>query len=60
MKDKYFRDTHIFIYSFDPNEQTKRAIARDLIQDALLEQSGCLSSLSNTPVAVCYEISGLD
>lgn len=44
MNDSYFLDTNIFVYSFDPNEKSKCAIARDLIQDALLEQSGCISS----------------
>lgn len=44
MKDKYFLDTNIFVYSFDSSEPTKSVIARDLIQDALKEQSGCISS----------------
>ncbi|MBT4638753.1 MAG: PIN domain-containing protein [Deltaproteobacteria bacterium] len=44
MKDKYFLDTNIFVYSFDPNEKIKNSIARDLIQNALKEQVGCISS----------------
>jgi predicted nucleic acid-binding protein len=44
MKDKYFLDTNIIVYSFDSNEITKNAIARDLIQNALKEQAGCVSS----------------
>ncbi|WP_089727967.1 PIN domain-containing protein [Candidatus Thiosymbion oneisti] len=44
MKDKYFLDTNIFVYSFEPSEPTKNAIARDLIQNALKEQIGCISS----------------
>ncbi len=44
MKDKYFLDTNIFVYSFDSNENTKSSIARELIQNALKEQTGCISS----------------
>ena len=44
MKDKYFIDTNIFVYSFDSNEPTKSAIASNLIQNALKEQIGCISS----------------
>ncbi len=44
MKDKYFLDTNIFVYSFDLNEHTKSNIARELIQNALKEQTGCISS----------------
>ncbi len=44
MKDKYFLDTNIFVYSFDNSEIEKRNIARSLIQTALKEQIGCISS----------------
>jgi len=44
MKDKYFLDTNIFAYSFDSNEPEKRIIARKLIQNALREQIGYISS----------------
>ena len=44
MNDKYFLDTNIFVYSFDSNEPSKNAIARELIQNALNEQIGCISS----------------
>lgn len=44
MKDKYFLDTNIFVYSFESGEPVKTSIARDLIQNALKEQSGCISS----------------
>jgi predicted nucleic acid-binding protein len=44
MKDKYFLDTNIFVYSFDSNEHTKSSIACELIQGALKEQTGCISS----------------
>lgn len=43
MKDKFFLDTNILIYSFDPNEKKKRNISQKLIQKAIKEQSGCLS-----------------
>lgn len=44
MSDKYFIDTNIVVYSFDPKDQRKRDIARELIQNALKEQVGCISS----------------
>ena len=44
MKDKHFLDTSIFVYSFDSSELEKKNIARDLIQNALKEQVGCISS----------------
>ncbi len=44
MNDKYFLDTNIFVYSFDSSETTKNKIAQNLIQNALKEQSGCISS----------------
>ncbi|MCG8339462.1 MAG: PIN domain-containing protein [Proteobacteria bacterium] len=44
MKDKYFLDTNIFVYSFDSGEPGKKTVARDLIQNALKEQTGCISS----------------
>jgi predicted nucleic acid-binding protein len=44
MKDRYFLDTNIFVYSFDSNDAKKSTIARDLIQNALKEQVGCVSS----------------
>ncbi len=44
MSDKYFIDTNIVVYSFDPNDQRKQDIAQELIQNALQEQTGCISS----------------
>lgn len=45
MKDKYFLDTNIFVYSFDSGKPAKNAVARDLIQNALIgQQTGCISS----------------
>jgi len=44
MKDKYFLDTNVFIYSFDSSAPQKRKTARDHIQHALKEQVGCISS----------------
>lgn len=44
MKDKYFIDTNIFVYSFDPQDIIKRNISRDLIKRALKDQVGCISS----------------
>jgi len=44
MKDKYFIDTNIFVYSFDTQDIIKRDISRDLINWALKDQVGCISS----------------
>ena len=44
MNDKYFIDTNIFVYSFQPAEPNKQRIAQDLIRNALKEQTGCISS----------------
>jgi len=44
MKDKYFLDTNVFVYSFDSNEPVKKSIARDLIQSSLKDKMGCISS----------------
>ncbi len=43
MKDKYFIDTNIFVYSFDKNEPTKKEKADQLIKTALLDNQGCIS-----------------
>ena len=43
MKDKYFLDTNIIIYSFASDNESKQAIARRLIAQALGYQSGCIS-----------------
>lgn len=42
MKDKFFLDTNIFVYSFDKSEQEKQKIADDLIQKAF-SYNGCIS-----------------
>ncbi|MCI5147608.1 MAG: VapC toxin family PIN domain ribonuclease, partial [Candidatus Electrothrix sp. AR3] len=44
MNDKYFIDTNIVVYSFDQNDQRKQNVACELIQNALKEQIGCISS----------------
>lgn len=44
MKDKYFIDTNIFVYSFAQNEPDKQRIAREIIHNALKKQNGCISS----------------
>ncbi|MCI5191581.1 MAG: PIN domain-containing protein [Candidatus Electrothrix sp. AU1_5] len=44
MNDKYFIDTNIFVYSFQSNEPVKQGISQELIQNALQEQTGCISS----------------
>ena len=43
MKDKFFLDTNIFVYSFDLKNKNKRNIANDIIKNALSSQKGCIS-----------------
>ena len=43
MKDKFFLDTNIFVYSFDSTDPKKRQIAKDLIGQALHTGSGSIS-----------------
>ncbi|MBN1850131.1 MAG: PIN domain-containing protein [Deltaproteobacteria bacterium] len=43
MRDKYFIDTNIFVYSFDTIATEKQKIARKLIHEALQEQTGFIS-----------------
>ena len=44
MKDKYFIDTNIFVYSFDNREPDKQEISRRIIRNALKDHYGCISS----------------
>ena len=43
MKDKYFVDTNIFVYSFDPREPAKCRKAQKIIEDALSSHKGIIS-----------------
>jgi predicted nucleic acid-binding protein len=43
MKDKYFLDTNIFIYSFDLSAKKKQKKAQDLINEALSTEKGVIS-----------------
>ncbi len=43
MKDKFFLDTNIFVYSFDRSNEPKRQKASQLIKQALVESKGCIS-----------------
>lgn len=44
MKDKYFLDTNIFIYSFDSDSPKKQVKAQQLINDSLNHRKGAISS----------------
>lgn len=44
LRGKYFLDTNVLVYSFDPNEPAKQQIARQLIKTALSSQMGVISS----------------
>ena len=43
MKDKYFIDTNIFVYSFDDASRSKQKKARKLIEQALATGRGVVS-----------------
>ncbi|MBD3290521.1 PIN domain-containing protein [candidate division KSB1 bacterium] len=43
MKDKFFIDTNILIYSFDKSEPTKQKIAKEIISKAFTGYAGCIS-----------------
>lgn len=43
MNDKYFIDTNILIYSFDTANKEKQSIAKQIIQEAMDKQCGCIS-----------------
>ncbi len=43
MKDNYFLDTNIFIYSFDLNDNIKRKKANEIIKAAILDGKGFVS-----------------
>lgn len=44
LRGKFFLDTNILVYSFDPNEPAKQQTARQLIKMALSSQMGVISS----------------
>jgi len=44
MSDKYFIDTNVFVYSFDPGQPDKRERALALIAEALQSGDGLISS----------------
>ena len=43
MKDKFFIDTNIFVYSFDSTDPGKQETAHGLIKTALKHETGCIS-----------------
>lgn len=43
MRDKYFLDTNIIVYSFDERDKNKQNISRELIKKALKSKSGIIS-----------------
>ena len=43
MKGSYFLDTNILVYTFDQSHPDKQAIAKNLVRDALKNQTGCIS-----------------
>jgi len=44
MSAKFFLDTHVFVYSFDRRNPTKQKKAQSLIDKALSDHSGLISS----------------
>jgi predicted nucleic acid-binding protein len=43
MSDKFFIDTNVFVYSFDPTAKRKQKIAKDLVASALAQNTGIVS-----------------
>lgn len=43
MRDKYFIDTNIFVYSFDGRDKSKQKKAREIIETALSDRNGMIS-----------------
>ncbi len=43
MKDNFFLDTNVFVYSFDQEDLEKQSIARNLIKLSLSSQKGVIS-----------------
>ncbi|TDI42425.1 MAG: PIN domain-containing protein [Acidobacteria bacterium] len=43
MRDRFFLDTNIFVYTFDSREPKKQAKAQDLVADALTRGRGVIS-----------------
>ncbi len=43
MKDKYFIDTNILVYSFDKSNLKKQQTSKKIISDALYKHEGCIS-----------------
>ena len=43
MRDKYFIDTNIFVYSFDKSNPQKNDISQNLISEALTKSEGIIS-----------------
>ncbi len=43
MKDNYFIDTNIFVYSFDLEDTIKREKAREIVKSALIDGRGFIS-----------------
>lgn len=44
LRGKFFLDTNILVYSFDPSAPAKQQVARQLIETALSSQMGVISS----------------
>lgn len=43
MRDRYFIDTNIFVYSFDPRDKSKQKKAKEIIGTALSGHNGIIS-----------------
>jgi len=44
MSDRYFLDTNVFVYTFDPTAPAKRQRAVELVEDALVTGAGIIST----------------
>ncbi|MCP4657580.1 MAG: PIN domain-containing protein [bacterium] len=43
MSGRFFLDTNVLVYTFDPRDSAKQARARELVEEALGEQRGLIS-----------------
>lgn len=53
MKDRFFLDMNVIIYSFDVTAIDKAQRARQLIGEVLDNNNGCIGTPSNSSISQC-------
>ncbi len=43
MKDKFFIDTNILVYTFHPDEPDKQRLSNSIVRKALMDRNACIS-----------------